>query len=175
MNCPVFGYLEKGVRQLVNLQITMSGVNKRSGLSFGRPLMLQTNSMSGKTYNKTYSPTYNGKTVRINSISFKKPDMEVIEQYEKMKRQFTNKMNKDILDNLKPKEKKEPNGKIPIDIEELVVLRDKGISQRMMAKMFDLSERTIARRMADAKRQEIEAKSLGKSGFRAMPPILTPL
>jgi len=175
MNSPVFGYLEKGVRQLVNLQITMIGINKHNGTSFGRPLMLQTNVLTGKTYHHTYSPKYDGKKVKINNICFKKPNYEVIQEYEEMKSHFTTKLNKDMLDSLKPKEKVTKLLDVLKHIDKIKKFKEDGANNIMIGDMYGVSYKTIERALSMDKKDSIQPNLLGKVGFQDKTTALTPL
>jgi hypothetical protein len=103
MTCPIFGELEKGTRQLVHMQITMEQVDEASETSVGKVFVTQTNVITGKIYMKYIRCNIKGNRTKIKRVQFNLPNQEMLFLYEKKKKQFTDKLDKTILDDGKPK------------------------------------------------------------------------
>ncbi len=169
MTTPMFSYLDKGVRELCHLQITMKNINPQSKISTGKPFILQSNPISGKVYFKYLRVKHQGLKRKVKEITFKLPPTEIVNEYETIKTKYTTKLNKKIMEDLKPKEKKAPYNKKPIDLQKLVEYREKGYTIPEIAIKFKVAESTIKRRLTllkkTMKKPENEPFSLGNRGF----------
>lgn len=146
LTCPMFSYLEKGTRELVHLQITMKKINPQNKTSVGKPFLLQTNPISGKTYFKYMRMIHNGVKLKVREIKFRLPPEDIVSEYEALKSRYTINLNQKIMEDSKPKEKKLPH-KANIDINKLIDFKQKGLSYSKIAKIFNVSLMTINRYM----------------------------
>lgn len=142
MTCPNFSFLEKGARELVHMQMEMRSINYRKKVSCARPYILQVNRKTGKIYFKYLRFTYKENKYKFNNIEFNMPPKDVIDEYEVIKRLYTDKLNKSIIEANKEKVKC-PKQKVPD--EEMRRALDKGLTSEQAARMLGISERTVTR------------------------------
>lgn len=103
MTCPSFSYLDAGARRLVHCYLEMQTINFRDKTSHVKPYILQVNSRTGKIYFKYLRFKNKEMAGKLKSVSFTLPQKELVEPYEKVKTQFTSKLNQSIIDESEPK------------------------------------------------------------------------
>lgn len=148
MTTPQFAYLQKGVRELTHLQITMKSINPQNKTSTGKPFILQTNPISGKVYFKYLRVRYKGMPLKVKEITFNLPPKDLLKEYEQLKTKFTNNLNKSMMVDDEPKSK---TAKSTVDMEKLLAYKAKGMNKTEMAALFGVSTKTIQRRMSQAR------------------------
>lgn len=166
LNCPLFSYLDRGARELVHVQITMQGIDERNGKSFGKPFLLQTNTVSGKIYFKYLRFSYKGSKTALGRISFDLPNEQIRREYEAMKNSYTNSLNKRIMAQGEQAWKKADKGLIAL-------CKNGGLTQEETALKLRISERTVQRYWNYTKNTPESASNkenpLGKARFGAKP------
>lgn len=103
LNCPSFSYLEYGTRQLCHAQLEALGVNYSNKQSYFKPFIIQCNRRTGKLYFKYIRYRIGGVRRYMNKLRFGLPDQEMLAHYEKEKTMFTTQLNKEMLQEDKPK------------------------------------------------------------------------
>ena len=87
--CPHFGFLEKGARSLVHMQLISLGINYQNKVSYWKPFTLQVNSMTGKIYMKYLRFKSQGGTSFLRCLNITLPPKDILDDYEKLKTKFT--------------------------------------------------------------------------------------
>lgn len=146
MNCPGFANLDKKARELCHVQISMLGINEQNKRSYGKPFLLQTNSVTSKIYFKYLRFPINGQKTKFTRISFRLPPKEIIEEYEQMKNAFVDDLNASIMEEGAEKSKKGKKAKVTK--EEIEVLRSKGLTMEQIASIHHVTERTLYNKLA---------------------------
>jgi len=108
-NCPVFDFLDKSTRILINANFITQKIDRDKKLCIVKPLFHQLNQQMGKIYNH-YLRTYASKkgygfTVKINRMEFNLPSKRLIKEYEYKKDEFVTELGKRNLEELERKEK----------------------------------------------------------------------
>ena len=158
LTCPNFNYLEKGSRELCHSQWEMVNINPRKKVSTCKPHILQVNSQTGKIYFKYLRFKFNGIRHKFSRLELKLPPQDMVNEYEIIKRKFTDELNKRIMEANKPKE--DMHQKSVIDDDKLKILLDKGVSNENMAKIFNCTTRTVSRRRANLAKKP-KSKAIG--------------
>lgn len=150
---PNFSLLTKQARMLIHFTAEMVGINKQNNTATARIKLCQTNPISGKTYMKYLRVKHNNQVIAITFAKFHLPPKEIIEEYEKQKRIFTDNLNKYILDTLQDKDDKVKEGRwnnqhtLPYEREEGMMkaskLRQQGLSLVDIAKVMGVNKKTI--------------------------------
>lgn len=139
MTCPQFAYLDKGVRQMAHVQITMTGINHKTSISYGKPFILQTNAITGKMYFKYLRYKTAGIKSALGTMTFNLPPTATLEEYESMKNQFSENLTKLTLEAAMPKKKPLPHNKVNITSNQVREYKDKGLSYRQLSNLFQIS------------------------------------
>jgi len=144
MTCPQFAYLEKGVRQMIHLQISMLCINPQIKKSFGKPFITQTNAMTGKIYFKylRYKLKDRIGRTKLMRIRFDLPPQSVINEYEKLKLEYTKSLDKAILSEEKTLK---TIGNFKADPEIIQFFLAKKYTNKKIADKLGVSVRTIQR------------------------------
>lgn len=103
--CPEFNALDAGARRLVHCQMETLHINYKAKLAYLKPFVLQVNPRSQKIYFKYLrfkTPVGSGK---LSRLACKIPPTDIINEYEKMKAKFGQKIEDMILNADKPVEK----------------------------------------------------------------------
>jgi hypothetical protein len=103
MTCPNFTNLQKSTRELCHMQMKMCGINTVTKLASVRPLEIQINETSGKMYMKKLRFSYNMQPYSLRKLEVGLPPKDMVENYEKIKTEFTEALNQKIIDESKPK------------------------------------------------------------------------
>jgi len=141
MNCPSFGYLEAGSRQLVHFQLESMGINPITKQSAFKPFAIQCNRRTGKLYYKYLRYKHEGGRKRVNIMRFGLPPDDIIRDYENEKTKFTDKLNKSIME---PEKKKVPLVNKEYRKEIADMYKDKGLTQKEISKRLGISEMAIS-------------------------------
>lgn len=164
MTCPQFSYLDKGVRQMCHLQITMLHINPKTKKSVAKPFIIQINPMSGKMYPKYLRYRRKGRKTSLKRIQFDLPPKRIVDEYEKLKLTYTKNLDREILE-----KKEKPQFKIKADPDLIAYFRSRGLTQMETAIKLGVTTRTIQKyehieREAN-KNKHIAPLSLEKTAF----------
>jgi DNA-binding NarL/FixJ family response regulator len=107
MTVPLLSFIDSSTRKLSHAVAEMQGINSRDKVATVRVKMLQTNVMTGKEYPKYLRYRRKNKSFVSKRIKFHLPSKELIEQYEKKKKEFTTQLNKEIMQKLLKSEEKD--------------------------------------------------------------------
>jgi len=140
MNCPSFGYLEAGSRQLVHFQFEALYVDPTKAKSYFKPFAIQCNRRTGKLYFKYLRYSMGKKRNCMNVMSFGLPPKDIRADYEKEKRKFTDKLNTSILD---PKKKMKPIILPQFRKEVAIALKNTGKTEKEIAETMGLTRQAI--------------------------------
>ena len=102
---PYKDFLDSGTMKMFHCFTELISIDLRRGLAKTRPLLVQYNSDMKKFYRHHIYVIKNKRTVPLKTDLVRKPPKEMIEIYERMKTDFTNKLNEDIeaqLEKLSP-------------------------------------------------------------------------
>lgn len=124
MTVPLLSFIDSATRKLVHGIAEMQGINSRTKTATVKVKMLQTNVLTGKEYPKYLRYRKKGKNLVAKRLSFHLPSKELLQAYEKKKKEFTTQLNKDIMTRLLKEETKEvrkfkeltPNQKILVNL-----------------------------------------------------------
>lgn len=83
-NAPLWNSIDSHMKALGNLYVETLTIDKKNSVVIVKPLFLQTNPHSGKTYN--HRLTYKGQD--IHRAFFRRPGKEITKEYEKQKDKF---------------------------------------------------------------------------------------
>ena len=140
MTCPSFSNLDASTRRLVHAQVEMLNINYQKNVSYCKLFVLQVNPRSGKIYFKYLRFKVGKKKGKLKQMKLKKPSKRLINEYEKIKTQYTTELNQYILDSDKPVEK-QPKRKV--SKEQIGMLLSKGLSTKEIASALNVTMRTI--------------------------------
>jgi hypothetical protein len=158
--CPNFANLDAGARQLVHVNLNTIGIDFKTNISYLKPYFLQINTRTGKTYFKymRFKSDNNSFWTRLKDIRLGLPKKEVLDEYEKTKTNFTDNLNKTILN----------DGEVPkkasrkrINRDTVKLLLDKDFGTYDICKLMDISEssvKTIKKELKNLDRGSISAK-----------------
>lgn len=107
LTVPYFSFLDSDTRKLCHCVMETQGVNKSSGSSYLKPLLIQVNQHSGQMYTKylrVRRPAGNVVPVKLLKLSLTPKSFN--ELYEAKKKKFTEDLNKDALERLLDYKKK---------------------------------------------------------------------
>ncbi len=138
--CPQFSNLDAGARKLVHIQLTTSGINFKKRIAYVKPYLLQVNDRTEKIYFKYMRFKMDGKPTKLKMLGINHPPMHLVDEYEKIKTKFSEKLEKSILEEAKPKVEL-PRAKI--DIDEVMYLKEKGYSNPEIAQKRGISLRWV--------------------------------
>lgn len=143
--CPNFSNLDKKTRELTHMQIITEAINTKKMTSYFKVYRIQVNKRTGKMYFKFLRLTHKGKKFKFKRMELKCPPKDMCKEYERFKTRYTNKLIKNIMDEEK-EEKKKGGGRVSkIDDKKLKKLIDKGLNGTEIARIFDVSTKTIQR------------------------------
>lgn len=152
MNCPNFSYLDKGCRELVHMVCIMRSINPRAKTSEFTPYASQVNTKTGKIYLKKLRWYENYMKYRLDVVQVTLPPKDMVDRYEKVKLAYTDALNKSIMDECTPDAPDMRRGS-KVDPELVVKLTDKGLKNKDIAELFDVSIKTIQRARSDIKKE----------------------
>ncbi|MFW6130499.1 MAG: hypothetical protein ACOC56_04870 [Atribacterota bacterium] len=166
-NAPLWPTIDSHMRALGNLYVETLGIDKQKKRIICKPLILQTNPHSGKTYKHT--PGFRGRD--INRIYFNKPSQEIIEEYEKRKDDFMDDVYEKAIHRQSKKEKKlkkEMGNKIeqPFTAEDLEIYRLKYKENKSQQEIADIlgysAQASISNKLRKIKKKMKENKEKSK-------------
>jgi len=136
--CPNFHNLDKKTRELIHCQFITNGINYRNKICLLNPYFLQVNPTTAKIYRKRLRFKVNDIKYKLTQVSTKYPPNNLVKDYEKAKKIFTDELKRKILSDTKDKPKR---GKIDRDI--INKQFKEGLSTEELAKRYNVSERAI--------------------------------
>jgi len=154
-NAPLWPSIDSHMRSLGNFYLETLAINKRDNKVIAKPLILQTNPRSGKTY--YHRPTVNGREVHRTWIG--KPDEAIIEKYEDRKNKFLDKIYEKAI-----YRKQKKNKELQKEMEKLRN-QEKGIHNELTEKqkeVLELWRRGITKQKEVAKRAEVTQSSISR-------------
>lgn len=162
---PYLDFIDASTRKLFHAEFSMKNIDYRRGVSVIKPNLIQYNSRNRKFYYKYIRVRDKRKMkVKITRWLIEKPDVELIKQYEKIKSDFTSKLNLDIERQLIEEENKKYK-KVRKDLTQL-----QETSMQLMARYKDInrvsSEMGIAKRTIYFHIQQAERKGYELSDFK---------
>lgn len=105
MNTPDTSFLDSQTRKLVHFVWECLNIDPNKKTCSIKPLKIQVNKRSGKIYMKYLRVIMNGEALPLIRLNMGLPSQELRAKYEKRKKDYTNKLNKKILEDLKEQEK----------------------------------------------------------------------
>ena len=156
--CPNFANLDAGARQLVHVNLNTIGIDFKTNISYLKPYFLQINTRTGKTYFKymRFKSDNNSFWTRLKDIRLGLPKKEVLDEYEKTKTNFTDNLNKTILndgvESVKPKDKKQIDRKTYFKLKKLV-------GSKQASELMKMSE--SSRKRLNKEEDEFNKKDIG--------------
>lgn len=128
MNLPYLSMLNKQARMLLHYVSESRGVDIKNNINKCRPLFLQINQTSGKTYNhRPVIVNSEGKSVQMEIDAYFKPSQYLIDAYEVKKEQFLMDLTADFTEKLDEQNNK-GSGKEINTLEELEALAKRKLS-----------------------------------------------
>lgn len=98
-NLPSFALLNKTARGLMHGIFTTAGMDRANKTVTLKPFYTQTNALSGMQYNKYLIQKVNGRYVKVERVVLSYPDDQAfLDEYEKRKEGFVNKVADDLED-----------------------------------------------------------------------------
>lgn len=158
--CPNFANLDAGARQLVHVNLNTIGIDFKTNISYLKPYFLQINTRTGKTYFKymRFKSDNNSFWTRLKDIRLGLPKKEVLDEYEKTKTNFTDNLNKTILndgvESVKPKDKKQIDRKTYFKLKKLV-------GSKQASELMKMSE--SSRKRLNKEEDEFNKKDIGRN------------
>lgn len=107
MSVPLLSFIDSATRKLCHAVGEMQGINSREKTASVKVKMLQTNVMTGKEYPKYLRYRKKNRGFVNKRIKFHLPSKELLEAYEKKKKEFTTQLNKEIMNKLLKTEEKD--------------------------------------------------------------------
>ena len=156
--CPNFANLDAGARQLVHVNLNTIGIDFKTNISYLKPYFLQINTRTGKTYFKymRFKSDNNSFWTRLKDIRLGLPKKEVLDEYEKTKTNFTDNLNKTIIndgvESVKPKDKKQIDRKTYFKLKKLV-------GSKQASELMKMSE--SSRKRLNKEEDEFNKKDIG--------------
>ena len=138
-NCPLFSSLDVGARSLTHIQLISKGIDFQHKVSYFKPYTLQINSRTGKIYFKY--PRYRDKSTkfktRLKEIPIHMPPEGLVEEYERDKAIFVDKLNVGMING-----EKTPR-KLNLDRNVIKVLSQNGFTNKDIAEILKANLQTI--------------------------------
>lgn len=106
MNSPYMDFIDKATRKLFHAEFLTMRIDKTLKKCIIKPQLIQYNSRRDKFYYKYLRYNQEGSLRVIKEWGVSKPRPDLIKEYEKKKTEYTNQLNKEILEGLMEKEKK---------------------------------------------------------------------
>jgi hypothetical protein len=156
--CPNFANLDAGARQLVHVNLNTIGIDFKTNISYLKPYFLQINTRTGKTYFKymRFKSDNNSFWTRLKDIRLGLPKKEVLDEYEKTKTNFTDNLNKTIIndgvESVKPKDKKQIDRKTYFKLKKFV-------GSKQASELMKMSE--SSRKRLNKEEDEFNKKDIG--------------
>lgn len=160
-NAPLWNSIDSHMRALGNIYLEAIKIDKRNRWVISKPLGIQTNPKSGKTY--YHYLNYKGR--EVHRIVTKKPKKKTWDDYEKRKDKFMDDIYAEAIHKKQRKQekmeremkKKEKEKELEIKKQRIYEASKKGLSQRKIAKDFDYSQPRI-KQIIDEMKEKMEKK-----------------
>ncbi len=110
LNSPFMDFVDSSMRKLFHAELTTLGIDVKKKECKLKPQLLQYNSRIGKFYYKRLRVTRPEGVVPVDVWKVQAPSPDLIKQYEVKKREFTDRLNEKILNELKAFEAKSNGG-----------------------------------------------------------------
>ena len=111
MTVPFVSFVSKGVRTLMNCHFRANGWNSKNESIF-KPLVTEWNDVQQKFYNKRLLVRDNGKITYCNEILIPKLPTKILNEYEKLKKEFQDKLYGDIIGKIESRDIKKEESKL---------------------------------------------------------------
>lgn len=154
MTVPLLSFVDSATRKLSHSVAEMQGINTKDKTASVKVKMFQVNALSGKEYPKYLRYRKNNKQFVCKKFKFHMPSKELIEAYEKKKKEFTKQLNKEIMNKLlKLEDKDNRQVKALSPMQERVIELLKGNSAEQVAEQLNLDLSVVYRHKKEAERK----------------------
>lgn len=168
ITAPYFSFINASTRKLFHAVFEMQKINYKKKVGICKPLFLQINQRTGKTYFKYLQVARgDGSTPQIKSYSLGLPSKELLKQYEKRKTEFTTELNRSLLEEIEQRDNKNQinlTGKQ----KETIDLLEKGLSPEEISKEMGVVPRVIYQRMESIRKKGFELIKHTKKGAKGV-------
>lgn len=93
-NLPILTFLNKSSRLLIHAHFITAGIDFKKELTYIKPLFHQLNQEMGKSYWKYLRVQINGSVTIIERLTYEKPPIDLLKEYEKKKFRFVARLTK---------------------------------------------------------------------------------
>jgi len=152
------------------MQLEAAGIDQVKKVCMMKPYLIQVNSRTGKFYFKYLRFSENGRSFKFSRLAVPHPPLELANEYEEMKSQFTNKLNQKIIDE-EQKIVDKNKGKVitwqqpkKINEDKLKEMIKNGMKNAEIAAVFDCSPRTVNDYRSKLRAKEALALESGRDG-----------
>jgi len=189
-NAPLWPSIDAHIRALGNVYLETLRINKREGVVICKPLRLQTNPGTGKTY--FHRLKRKGKDV--HRIIFRKPNSKTWSDYELGKDKFIDELYEDLKNKTlkkrgKPEEKKIVKSITPKEMKVYDMVVRKGMTQAAAGKELGIAQKNVWETLQNLKKKmnfeenpienkkycQRDYKCKAKIGDIAAIPLITPV
>lgn len=98
---PDFNMIDSQARKLFHYYMQTTSIDRRYNICYLKPLLIQNNPQLSKIYYKYLRASMNGERLIIKRLGLGLPSKELIEQYERKKKEFTDWLNKGVSASIK--------------------------------------------------------------------------
>lgn len=150
MNSPYMDFVDASTRKLFHAEMRTMGINEKTKECKLKPNLIDYNPRTQKFYYPRLKVLTKDGSVPITFWNVYKPSDELLEAYEKKKREFTDALNKRIYDELNEANKKKVKNKdkpLTDNQEEIVDMIKKGMNVEQMALAKGVSGSSIKESM----------------------------
>jgi len=113
---PNLSFMDVQARKLFHNYLETSTIDYKNKISYLKVYNIQHNSRLDKTYYKTPKFWINGKKINLKHLGVLKPNISLCKAYEKIKTEYTEKLNKESLEKIKYPKK---NFREPLDYDKI--------------------------------------------------------
>ena len=110
---PNLSFIDVQARKLFHTYLQTNYIDEKKKLCYIKTYDIQHNSMLDKTYYKRPTFIVNGKRFKMRLLGVGMPPKSILQPYEKMKSEFTRKLNEEALQTIMDKTKKKEKAKCP--------------------------------------------------------------
>lgn len=152
---PYSDFLDSQTMKLIHCKFEVRSHSRRTKQTRVRPKLLQYNPQKKKFYEHSLFTIKDGKAEKIVYWKINKPPKHLIEPYEKDKVEFTDKLNKDILEELSHiREKKIDTRKPLTELQRKSLLAYKKIgNQKEVGKLLGITQDSVSRCIKSARKK----------------------